>query len=861
MALHSLIGQVIAGYKVESEIGRGAMAVVYKARDINLHRVVALKVLAPLSTDDATFVKRFVTEARAAAQLSHSNIVTIHQAGEYHGVYFIAMEYVEGKTLAQCLTLPGRFEVGKALDITLQVGKALVEAHAKGIVHRDINPRNIMLDDTGRVRVLDFGLAKLLQGRTVLTTDGGTPGTPAYMAPEQVNGEEVDPRTDIYSLGATLYEMLTGQLPYWGDSPLAVMREIAEKPFPILSLNNLVPHPVVQLVSKMTNRNPNYRYPSAELLCADLARLLKDPLTARSQVVLDARSIEEIVSGPRVGPEELVPPVPAKARQTEPLTTSAPQPPVASPAAPAPSPTTAAPPVQREARGGRAVSRWAAAVIGGLALALIAVGIGWTLMRARAWHLQEGWVSLFNARDYEGWVSIENPGRPVLWSVEGKAMVPRIPDGDTHSHIRTIKEWKDFELELEYKARPRGDGGVYLRGRVEIQITGPENESNREQERAGRIVGDGAVVDNYKPRILASKPAGEWNRLRVRFVGDSLTAYLNDQLIHDNVRITKQCPYFGLRGGVTDPGPIMLQIIQDQGGVLYRNIRIVPIDDKQSEHRKRVSEHDSPRPGESRTFAGIEFVWIPPGSFTMGSSLHPKDVLLTYGTGIYENGAYRIPTRQEVESKYGPNHGWNTCELPRHSVTLTKGFWLGKYEVTQQQWQSVMGANPSHPNNWGDRMPVEGVSWYDCQKFVAKLNELGQGRFRLPTEAEWEYACRAGSTTEFCFGDSMSDLGAYAWYGANSSHRPHPVGERRANAWGLHDMHGNAWEWCQDGPRGYAAGATGATDPVGPATGANGVVRGACWSDGPAWCRSAFRCIVPRDFPEGVDGLRLARDE
>jgi formylglycine-generating enzyme required for sulfatase activity len=136
-------------------------------------------------------------------------------------------------------------------------------------------------------------------------------------------------------------------------------------------------------------------------------------------------------------------------------------------------------------------------------------------------------------------------------------------------------------------------------------------------------------------------------------------------------------------------------------------------------------------------------------------------------------------------------------EKPVHEVNIPKPFYMGKYEVTQEQWQAVMGNNPSH-FKW-PKEPVDSVSWDDCQAFVKKLNErVRGGKFTLPTEAEWEYTCRAGSKAEYCFGDDAKELGEYAWYDRNSEARTHPVGEKKPNAWGMHDMHGNLWEWCED---------------------------------------------------------------
>jgi formylglycine-generating enzyme required for sulfatase activity len=228
----------------------------------------------------------------------------------------------------------------------------------------------------------------------------------------------------------------------------------------------------------------------------------------------------------------------------------------------------------------------------------------------------------------------------------------------------------------------------------------------------------------------------------------------------------------------------------------------------------------------------LEMVLIPAGEFLMGSPESDKDA--------------------------------TPEEKPQHRVRITKPFYLGKYLVTQEQWEAVMGGNPSLFK--GPKNPVEQVSWDDCQVFLGKLNEnfgAGRGNFHLPTEAQWEYACRAGSKTRYCFGDKESGLGEYAWYGKNSGGQSHPVGEKKPNAWGLYDMHGNVWEWCHDWHdiRYYANAPM--DDPMGPATGSNRVLRGGSFNPGPAWadwawyCRSAFRNSDEPGLRSGVLGLRV----
>lgn len=189
----------------------------------------------------------------------------------------------------------------------------------------------------------------------------------------------------------------------------------------------------------------------------------------------------------------------------------------------------------------------------------------------------------------------------------------------------------------------------------------------------------------------------------------------------------------------------------------------------------------------------------------------------------------------------------------QHQVTISRDFLMGKYPVTQAFWQAVMGENPSHFN--GPERPVENVSWEDCQRFITKINLTTQDGLRLPTEAEWEYACRAGSTTAYCFGDDEPRLGDYAWYDQNSGSQTHPVGKKQPNDWGLYDMHGNVWEWCRDWRGDYLAGSV--TDPTGPTSGSHRVLRGGSWNCAPRILWSAARSGSGPGYRDSNLGFRL----
>jgi formylglycine-generating enzyme required for sulfatase activity len=243
---------------------------------------------------------------------------------------------------------------------------------------------------------------------------------------------------------------------------------------------------------------------------------------------------------------------------------------------------------------------------------------------------------------------------------------------------------------------------------------------------------------------------------------------------------------------------------------------------------------------------------------TMPRSTPTKSVekLITNSIGmklvLVPKGTFMMGSPESEEGRYSD-------EGPQHSVTISKDYYLGAYEVTQEQYQRIMGENPSEFK--GANNPVEKVSWEDAVAFCKKLSELPEekaaGRvYRLPTEAEWEYACRAGSTTRFGFGDIDSQLGSYAWFYKNSTGATRPVGQKTPNAWGLYDMHGNVWEWCADRKGDYSTSAV--TDPTGPAEGSFRVFRGGCWFSEAAFCRSAFRHRIDPSFRNYYLGFRLA---
>ena len=273
-----MVGELISGrYELESLVEHGGMSSVYRGYDRMLERTVALKVLHPQLHDDPEYVERFRREARAVAQLSHPHIVTVIDRGVSDGHQFIVFEFVQGENLKQMLERSGPLPVRRAVELGIQIADALAFAHAHDIVHRDVKPQNVLLDTSGDVKVTDFGIARTLDVERGVTQTGTVLGTSNYLSPEQAEGAPVGPASDVYSLGVVLYELLTGDVPFRGDSLVVVaMKHVTEHPPSLLEQRADVPPRLARAVERALEKKPELRFPSMDAFATELRRCLDE---------------------------------------------------------------------------------------------------------------------------------------------------------------------------------------------------------------------------------------------------------------------------------------------------------------------------------------------------------------------------------------------------------------------------------------------------------------------------------------------------------------------------------------------------------------------------------------------------------
>ncbi|MFO0999441.1 MAG: bifunctional serine/threonine-protein kinase/formylglycine-generating enzyme family protein [Planctomycetaceae bacterium] len=717
-------------------LGEGGMGAVYLAEDPQLGRRVAVKVMKKELAADSDARHRFLREARAMATVEHDNIMTIYAVGEDQGMPYLVMPVLKGETLDDRLRRESRLSADETRRIGEEIAAGLAAAHSHGLIHRDIKPSNIWLEGTqGRVRILDFGLARPANDDQKVTHSGAVLGTPAYMAPEQAAGAAATPRSDLFSLGAVLYRMTTGVQPFAGPNIMATLSNLANKqPEPPRKICPEVPESLSELILRLIAKPPEDRPESAAIVVESLQPTLET-----------------------VVPHFTFSPSPVRSRKKPAGRPSVDQ------------------PLNKVASSTRPPRTFRKGLAAGFAGFLV-------LMSIIVYRIQTDKGVLIVSIDDEqvaakltkGGLEIEDAKTGRTWTIK-----PDQPESVSSG---------------EYKISPPDGLLLYVTDDTGTEFTTAEFKIKRGDQitvRVTREEPEGSVVVNP-----------EWN------------------------------------GWPKDaPAPA-----------------IAPFDAAQAKrHQEEWAKHLGV-PVEYTNSIGMKFVLIPPGEFLMGSTSAEIEDLLT-----------QIADAESVRDRL-------QMESPQHRVVLTKAFYLGVHEVTQAQFAGVMGNNPSfHSSTGGGKdlvlqidtsaYPVEQVSWNDTTEFCRRLSlqenvvpatsepnrdsttPNGSG-YWLPTEAEWEFACRAGTTTWFWNGNEIENLKTIDLFGPTTGQ----VGQLKANPFGVHDLHGNVCEFVHDcwDPDSYKKhSGEPAIDPIGgvPEAHVLTLYRGSHWSGCDESARSAARKV------------------
>ncbi|MGB4709821.1 MAG: SUMF1/EgtB/PvdO family nonheme iron enzyme [Fuerstiella sp.] len=698
-------------YEILGLIGKGGMGDVYQARHRKMERTVALKVINRGLIRKAEAIDRFHREVKAAAQLSHSNIVTAYDADHAGDFHFMVMEFVDGVDLSQTVKVRGALPIAEASDYVRQAAIGLQHAHERGMVHRDIKPHNLMVTADGTVKILDFGLASLAPeaseandsdpARSDLTAAGAIMGTPDFISPEQAkDARQVDIRSDIYSLGATFYYLLSGRVPFDDGSVMHKLKSHAQiEPESLATLRDDMPEELLAIVTRMMAKNPDERY----LTPSEVANALEEFLRTW-QPVADVQ-------------QELVPSDSGSSANNG----------------------------GQHAAAGDMSPNW---------LALIAKLLFYLSLVPVAFFCLDLFV-------FSGDTSVADSDLTLYYLVASVVLssIAGVLTGVQQFQTSNRDDQRNFKMTIGQTVIIAtiliGSAVSYFAqtntGVVHLEVSPPEDKMTLGTHPL-------TIVDTSGEKPLGGTASTHQDDAS----GITTHSFKSANGRYNITLVDKVLTVNGERYTLENPTDA-IRIVDDRVEITQVTALL---------DRSVAKGADSNKAGQQRSDNQLEMplCWCPAGEFKMGREQQP--------------------------------------------VTLTRGFWMGKYEVTQAQYEALIGDNPSE--NKGESLPVEKVAWNEAKKFCQKFTELERkaGRlpkgweYRLPTEAQWEYACRAGTTLVWdddkdlvypsTFGNDLIELGDYAWYSENSDGTPHAVGQKKPNAWGLCDMYGNVREWVRD---------------------------------------------------------------
>ena len=856
-------------YRIVRQLGQGGMGSVWLAEDTQLdNKLFAIKMLPSILVSNKRAYRQLKDEALVAMKLVHPNIVQLRAFEENGGNPFLVMDYIDGGTLDDYLADKGKLSEDEVVRILKPIAAALDYAHGEGVVHRDVKRANIMMRKDGHPYILDFGIAREIQETMTRVTGKLSSGTLLYMSPEQLNGDSPKPAQDVYSFAAMAYECLKGEPPFSrGNVEFQIMNKQPELlPGGLTGKAAILAAGVMSGLAKKPEDRPATclavldgkdlgrveRADGANMTDAPRASVRVHPPNAslnhpaamdgdssfpqtqkgRSKTgIVIAVGILALFASIGVGGLWLM------LGRTE-----------ASDAVMTPDPAkVSADAIFSEARSNMTACK------------RLDSGDGF---RARIEECQSSFNSAMTKYDLGHWSAAAQAFTNV--SEKCRTLIAADVERDNAKTAasllsESIKAAKDAEAQkfakIRYESatkmanRGRGEFGDFkfaaaaatyesARGLFDLAAQEAEQvkieEASRKEVELKRKQEEERKAEETRQAEEARR--GEEERIQTGSGSDDFDSLLADmEGAATPVKVTTQldgkptafvvAAIDGrkIEGGRLNDGkqdymlPLKWTLVEGKRYGPYNvsyissGRRYVGVFDAVSVDWRgprtfvvSLKESVKPRHGDVKMLtlpggATMEVIYVGPGTFTMGS-----------------------PTIEDGHAN----------DEVQHRVALTKGFWLGKYEVTQKQWLSVMDDNPSR---WrGEDLPVAGVSWHSCQEFIHKINMGRNFVARLPTEAEWEYASRAG--TKHACADILDSM---AWFAKNSEGEVHAVGTKKSNAWGFCDMYGNVSEWCNDWYGDYADGES--RDPRGPSSGASRVLRGGSADDFDRSCRSAAR--------------------
>ncbi len=724
----------IPGYRILREINRGGMATVYLAIQESFGREVALKVMSPALATDPTFGERFLREANIVGRLSHPHIISVYDVGVYDMLYYIAMDYCPGQSLQQ--QLRSGLTKERVLEILRQVAHALDFAHEKGFVHRDVKTENILFRQDGSAVLTDFGIAKALDAPVHVTSAGSIVGTPHYMSPEQANGQVLDGRADIYSLGIVFYEMLMGKVPYTGDSAVAIGIKHVSQPIPKLAPRYKQFQPMLErmLAKKVSERyqrgaeivndvaafegsTPPYELPSRNSRISGFfgqmtSKRKTDSHTAEFEFELESHPTEKTSS--------------LDSHYTELATDIRPSETLIR--APGPKPVW-----------------WI------LALLLFITGGLYSLPLPWAQWTEQTMVTL----------ELKQPGPITPDNASFRADVQSPIKTLSKPAEQTIKQVPQYPLTVS--TRP-DDAMVALVGHPEPYHNGislPTGEYQVQVARPGYLTSIQTLLVNEQTHDFKVQLKPVTYQLSVKATpSDSNIKILNIKpRYRDNIAL--------------QPGKYLVEVTKEGYQPFKEWVELTKRD-------KGLKVQLRPLPKSGFIFrnhlndgsSGPSMVIVPPGEHLMGSKA-------------------------------------NEDEQPVHRVKISQAFAISRHEIIFAQYDKfarATGRKIPSDNGWGRGLrPVINVNWNDAQAYANWLSKVTGKHYRLPTESEWEYAARAGSSKAYWWGATMKEKLANCASGCDnvlntlfSRKRTQTVGEYKANGFGAYDTQGNVAEWVED---------------------------------------------------------------